>query len=463
MHQSIATISSPEFINLQPLDINPLMSSCEIKVFYIGQNRNNSFITKEVATDMAKTLRGAPIVGYYKEEKEDFRDHGEKVIIDDEGVHFECMTVPYGFVSPDAQVWFQDFEDTDSFGNKVVRTYLMTTGYLWTEQFPECKVATDEGRPHSMELDEKTLKGGWEYDSSTGMDFFIINDATISKLCILGDDVEPCFEGSSVTSPQVSTSFSKEMDGKFKTTLFSMMKDLQEVINHEGGQTKMQENVENYEAVDAATEPEVVVETEVVEPEAEIVEEVIEPSAEISEPAAEFEKKDEEEEKKDEDKFEKKDEVEDKDEDKNEDETKDEDEDEGKEKPSKNTLEEVDYKALYTETLQKYEDLQKEMQELVEFKASVEKEKKEDLIDSFYMLSEEDKKDVRENIDTYSLDDIEAKLAILCVRNKVSFDLDETSKNEVNVTTTFSIDEEDSDCESSLPLWAKRVKENEKK
>jgi len=27
-HQSIATISSPEFINLQPLDINPLMSAC---------------------------------------------------------------------------------------------------------------------------------------------------------------------------------------------------------------------------------------------------------------------------------------------------------------------------------------------------------------------------------------------------------------------------------------------------
>ena len=81
MHQSIATIDSPEFINLQPLDINPLMSSCDIKVLYVGQNRNHSYITKEVATNMAKTLRGAPIVGYYKEEKGDFADHGEKIII----------------------------------------------------------------------------------------------------------------------------------------------------------------------------------------------------------------------------------------------------------------------------------------------------------------------------------------------------------------------------------------------
>ena len=104
MHQSIATINAPEFINLEPLDINPLMSKCEIKVLYLGENRNRSYISKEVATEMAKTLRGAPIVGYYKEEKEDFADHGEQVIFDDEGIKFNCLTKPYGFVSPDALV-----------------------------------------------------------------------------------------------------------------------------------------------------------------------------------------------------------------------------------------------------------------------------------------------------------------------------------------------------------------------
>ena len=86
MPKSISTISSPEFINLEPLDINPLMSSCEIKVLYIGQNRNRTSISKEVATEMSKTLRGAPIVGYYKEQKQDFADHGDRVVFDDEGV-----------------------------------------------------------------------------------------------------------------------------------------------------------------------------------------------------------------------------------------------------------------------------------------------------------------------------------------------------------------------------------------
>ena len=153
MHRSIATMDKPEFINLRPLDVNPLMSKCEIKVFYLGGNRNHSYITKEVATEMAKNLRGAPIVGYYKEDKEDFADHGEQVIFDDEGIHFNCLTKPYGFVAPDAEVWFQKFIDD----GEVEHEYLMTEGYLWTGQYPECQRVIDKGNNQSMELDEETL------------------------------------------------------------------------------------------------------------------------------------------------------------------------------------------------------------------------------------------------------------------------------------------------------------------
>jgi hypothetical protein len=44
-----------------------------------------------------------------------------------------------------------------------------------------------------MELDEKTLKGHWATNPKNNMEFFIINDAIFEKLCILGDEVEPCF------------------------------------------------------------------------------------------------------------------------------------------------------------------------------------------------------------------------------------------------------------------------------
>jgi hypothetical protein len=143
---------------------------------------------------MAKTLRGAPIVGYYKPDKEDFTDHGEEITIDGDGVHFKNNTKPYGFVAPDAKVWFKDFEEEDDFGNSIIRTYLMTTGYLWEGQFEEAKkVFEDDGKPHSMELDEKSLKGHWATNPNNNMEFFIINDAIFEKLCILGDEVEPCF------------------------------------------------------------------------------------------------------------------------------------------------------------------------------------------------------------------------------------------------------------------------------
>ena len=429
MHQSIATIDSPEFINLQPLDINPLMSSCDIKVLYVGQNRNHSYITKEVATNMAKTLRGAPIVGYYKEEKGDFADHGEKVIIDDEGIKFQCMTVPYGFVSPDAKVWFQTFNDIDDFGNEIKREYLVTTGYLWTGQYEECKKALD-GRPHSMELDNDSLEGKWSTDNSTGMDFFIVNDATFSKLCILGDDVEPCFEGSSITSP--ATTFSK-VDNNFKHTLFSMMEDLKFALKGGNEQvtqeaTTVEQPIENNtENLDSSNES-VVNEndTSIEEPTAESVES----------PETEFENQDEK----------------DKDE-QNKDDNKDSDseyscngkDDEDKKKYS---LLEAEYNELKT----KFDLLQAKYEELEKVTTSYEREKKEELINKFYMLDDEDKKDVKDNIDKYSLDDIESKLSVICVRKRVSF---ASEAEEEQPATTFSL--EGLDAEDDTPEWIKAV------
>lgn len=434
MHQSIATIDSPEFINLQPLDINPLMSSCDIKVLYVGQNRNHSYITKEVATNMAKTLRGAPIVGYYKKEKGDFADHGEKVIIDDEGIKFQCMTVPYGFVSPDAKVWFQTFNDIDDFGNEIKREYLVTTGYLWTGQYEECKKALD-GRPHSMELDNDSLEGKWSTDNSTGMDFFIVNDATFSKLCILGDDVEPCFEGSSITSP--ATTFSK-VDDSFKHTLFSMMEDLKFALKGGNEQVTQEATVveqpieNNTENLDSSNES-VVNEndTSIEESTAESVES----------PETEFKNQDEKD-KNEQDKDDNKDSNSDESEDnKNSDDKDDEDK-------KKYSLLETEYNELKT----KFDLLQARCEELEKVTTSYEREKKEELINKFYMLDDEDKKDVKDNIDKYSLDDIESKLSVICVRKRVSF---ASEVEEDQPATTFSL--EGLDAEDDTPEWIKAV------
>ena len=422
MHQSVATIKSPEFINLQPLDINPLMESCEIKVLYVGQNRNHSFISKEVANEMSKTLRGAPIVGYYREQAEDFGDHGDQVVIDGDGFHFNCLTKPYGFVAPDAKVWFQEFEDTDDFGNVVTREYLMTTGYLWTGQFEEAKRVLTKGNNQSMELEEQSLDGYWSTDVKSGFDFFIINDATFSKLCLLGEDVEPCFEGARVTAPQVSNTFSKQ-ESDFKVTLFSMMKELKFALERRN----TMENVENnLEQITAA-----VADTEFKKQEDEAKE-----TENDTKKESDTESKDSPQENKD-----------------------DEDKEEEKKKYELQYAElQKSYEALsakYSELTKDYAEAQKELTELTEFKYSVEREKKDALIETFYMLSDEDKKDVIDNKDKYSLEEIEAKLSVICFRKKVNFDLGETDKNEDSTedVTTYSLQ----GTQAVVPAWIKAV------
>ena len=140
-------------------------------------------------------------------------------------------------------------------------------------------------------------------------------------------------------------------------------------------------------------------------------------------------------------------------------------EEEDKEEKKKYVLESeeyVDLKAQYDSLVADYAALKAEKEaleltnnSLTEFKHNIEKQQKQEMINSFYMLSDEDKADVLTNIDNYSLEDIEAKLSVICVRKKVNFNLDdETSKEEP--VTTFSITEQN--CkDSDIPEWIQAI------
>ena len=456
---SVATIKSPEFINIT--SISPLISKCEVKVLYLGENRNRSYITKEVAEEMAQTLPGTPIVGYYSEKAEDFRDHGDQMVIDGDGLQFNCLTKPYGFVPLDTKVWFKEFEDTDDFGNKVLREYLMCEGYLWAEQYKEAQLILNEGRPQSMELDEKTLKGHWSTDNNRGIDFFIINDAIFSKLCILGEDVEPCFEGAAVTTPEVSSSFTLKAN-EFTSTLFTMMKELKELtfsLKEQGGYSMatldndiqapateapvVQNSLENStsENEGTATVEETVETTENFSAEQGTNEQQV--STENQNNVEEFKKNEEDEEPK------------------NEGEEDNEEDKDNKDKPTKNELDdngEDKYAVLekqFNELTEKYASLEQQNAELLAFKNAAEDKEKDALISQFYMLSDEDKKEVIENKSKYSLDDIEAKLSVICVRKKVNFEKENDSDAEQNnPAITFNLNSTEAE---DLPAWLKAV------
>lgn len=249
MNDKIRSVGKAEFMNLTPLDINPGISKCEIAVAYEGKNRNGSYISHEEMEDLGRTMRGIPIVGYYSAEKGDFRDHGHKVSFDVDGITEEVLTVPYGFISPDADVWFQDVEEETKFGT-VHRTYLMCTGYLWTENFPEVNLALENGRPQSMELSEKNLNGRWAELDEFGMEFFIIEKgSTLSKLCILGSDIPPCFESAAVTAPQISKNFSLTVSDDIMSQFAKMTEELKFALNAEGGLNSVENENKNEENV----------------------------------------------------------------------------------------------------------------------------------------------------------------------------------------------------------------------
>ena len=533
-HTSVKLNTPCEFINITPM--NPLISKCQIKVCYVGDepNRNKSIITKDVAREMANSLPGSPIVGFFNETSGDFEEHNRSIDIANGTVTFRDTTRPYGFVDLNAKVWFQKFLDDGQNEHE----YLMTEGYIWTGQYPEAKRIIDKGNNQSMELDEKTLDAFWTKDGNGKPQFFIINEAIVSKLCVLGEECEPCFEGS-----QIAVNFSLASD--FKEQLFTMVNEVKDLLKEGGAKVFTRYAVEIGDALWSAlysyiesTYPDgqncycsiyrvegifeeggqkfavlqnrtsmkyyrlnfSIGESEGFIPSDTLIE-VTKSYTPAEEPqfalkdVEEFEAQYAAKKKAEEDKSSKseKDNSDDNTEDpKNEDpENKDpeEDDDEKKKKKGKEdfacggkkkkySLDEI---PEYTELQTQFSDLQTKFSELetkynalvseneslkndnatlTEFKNQSERKEKEEMINSFYMLSDEDKKDVIENIDTYSLNDIEAKLSIICVRNKVSFDLDE-NKNHQD-PTTYNLNGDNNDDDADTPAWIKAVLETAK-
>lgn len=493
-HESIAMDMPIEFIEVNP--INPLISKCQIKVCYVGDepNRNRSVISKETALKLANSIPGSPIVGFFNQQTQDFEEHNKIIDTSTGKLRFTENTRPYGFVDLGAKVWFQKFLD-----DGVEHEYLVTEGYLWTGQYPECERILEHGNNQSMELDQKNLQAFWSKDTNGKPEFFIINEAIMSKLCILGEDYEPCFEGAQITKTEFSFN-------EFKQELFSLMNQMKKILEEEGGasvfskmdieiggslwnaiyayannETKYSiygvfeddgqifavlQNDEktyrvNFSYAEDAYQGDELVEFELtedmgdaqfseeaiaayeksLEPEEEPVVEVepapaVEPAAEPEvdvEPAAEPIEAPIEEPKV-----------------------------EFKVEESEEYIKlATDYAALVKTNQalnEQINSLNETVNSLTEFKNKVERQEKQAMIDSFYMLSQGDKADVIANIDKYSIDDIEAKLSIICVRNRVSFDTDDSGASGAKTPSTYSLNDVVEEDEVGIPAWVSAVR-----
>ena len=430
MHVSVAKQDTIEFI--EQTQVSPLITKGVAKVLYIGDNRNGTSISEESATEMGRKLPGSPVVGYYREDLQDFEEHSRTIEITTDKFEILDLTKPYGFVPTDSKIWFQKFVDEDG----VERKYLCCDVYIWTTAYPESKRVFEKGNNQSMELEPDSIKGAWAKSANSQGRIFIINEALIEKLCILGEDFEPCFE-----SAQIQKEFALQLNNEIeqlKASLFALVNEVKDALV-EGG-AKMEFN---------ASDP---------KEQLEVTEEQLSPPVEND---SNFKKKEEDNE--DNSNKEK-----DPDSDNKQDDDNDE-EDDGKKKKSYSLEEIPEYVALnaqYSAIVEekshleaKVSELETEIASLKQFKLEAERVEKQAKIDEFFMLSDDDKADVIANIDNYSLDDIEAKLSVICFRNKVSF-APVQSEEEGNqpTATTFSLNNlEDTSRTNDAPEWVQSV------
>lgn len=156
------------------------ISKGRCRVFYKGRNRNGTYITDEFAQKLVDSAPYTPIKGIYSQEGNGFSDHGKE----------RTEGRIYGVVAADPNFAWEQHQDCDG----ITRTYACFDVLYYTALYEEA--GQIDGSAQSMELYRKTLKGSWRR-MADGRDAYVFTDGCFLGLQVLGEEVEPCFEGAS--------------------------------------------------------------------------------------------------------------------------------------------------------------------------------------------------------------------------------------------------------------------------
>ena len=155
--------------------VNDTTSKARVRIFYKHGNRNGTYITDEFAEELIKSLPYSPVKGIFEED--DYTDHGQ--------VRSEGRI--YGIVPENPNFAWESHLDEDG----VERLYACSDVYLFTALYPEAELISGKGQ--SMELYERTLV--YHYAVIEGQKWVVFDHGSFLGLQVLGDQVEPCFEG----------------------------------------------------------------------------------------------------------------------------------------------------------------------------------------------------------------------------------------------------------------------------
>ena len=156
---------------------NDTLSKSRCRIFYKGFNRNGTFISDEFAEKLIATIPYTPVKGIFDTYEGEYTDHGDK----------RSLGRIYGVVPENYNFKWEKHLDKDG----VEREYACVDVLIYTGLYQEATSIV--GSPQSMELWEPSIKGKWGFVD--GKRCYIFEDASFLGLQVLGQEVEPCFEG----------------------------------------------------------------------------------------------------------------------------------------------------------------------------------------------------------------------------------------------------------------------------
>jgi hypothetical protein len=175
--------------------ITDTLSKCRVRIFYKGMNRNRTYISEDFANQLIASLPYTPIKGIFDKDTLDYEGHGED----------NTDGRIYGVVMADPNFAWEDYEDIDG----ITRSYACADVLLFTGLYPEAQLI--KGKSQSMEIFRKTLVGEWRICETDNQPYYHFISGSLVGLQALGDDTEPCFEGSA---------------------FFSLYKDVKEMVDY---------------------------------------------------------------------------------------------------------------------------------------------------------------------------------------------------------------------------------------
>lgn len=185
---------------------NKSFDACTLRVMYTGRNRNRTSISKEAVERAIPTLYNCPIVCNYNVEEDKIGGHDVDFVKTRNGIKMVNLTDAVGVIPEGAEYRWETVDD-----NGTEHEYLVVDGILWKRSSAYEKLKRDGISGQSMEIN---VNSGKSVDN-----IFEIYSFDFTAFCILGEDVEPCFESADIET------FSLDV---YKTRFEHMMDDLRQ-------------------------------------------------------------------------------------------------------------------------------------------------------------------------------------------------------------------------------------------